>query len=279
MKLKLIPAGEFEMGSDAYDPDASDNEKVNGNKHRVRITRPFYLGTTEVTIGQFRQFVEKSGYKTDAEKDGKGGYGWNEAKKSFDQDPKYNWRSPGFPQSDNHPVTNVSWNDAVAFCNWLSESEGKVPSYLADGGLLPDCAGYRLPTEAEWEYACRAGPGGTGAYSFGDASQIGRYAWYDGNSENKTHPVGQKLSNSFGLYDMHGNVWEWCADWYDSDYYKKSPPNDPLNSSGAAYRVFRGGSWFNGPRDGRSALRGRLSPVYRINGFLGFRVARVWSGL
>ena len=148
MKFTLIPAGEFMMGSDDSDPGASDDEKP---RHRVQITRPFYLGTTPVTVGQFRRFVEATGYRTEAERDGQGGYGWDEQAASFKKDPKYTWRSPGFAQGDDHPVVNVSWNDAVAFCDWLGRSEGQV---------------YRLPTEAEWEYSCRAGT--SSRYWFGD---------------------------------------------------------------------------------------------------------------
>src|SRR5271165_5955359 len=139
MKFTRIKAGEFLMGSPDTDKDAYDDEKP---QHRVRITRPFYLGVHEVTRGQFRRFVDDTGYQTDAEKDGKGGTGWNEEAKKFEQNPRYTWLNPGFEQTDEHPVVNVSWNDAVAFAGWLSRREGVT---------------YRLPTEAEWEYACRAG--------------------------------------------------------------------------------------------------------------------------
>ena len=228
MKLKLIPAGEFAMGSDVADPDASEDEKVDGEKHRVRITRPFYLGTTEVTVGQFRQFVAAKNFKTEAERDRKGGYGWNEAKAKFTQGPRYTWRAPGFRQEDDHPVVNVSWNDAVAFCEWLSKQEGQT---------------YRLPTEAEWEYACRAGR--STLYSSGDdpellatvgntADETAREKYPDWTDTIKardgfvyTAPVGRFHPNAFGLYDMHGNVWEWCADWYDPEYYSKAPAADP----------------------------------------------------
>ena len=117
----------------------------------MRITRPFYLGKYEVTVGQFRRFVDDSGYQTEAEKDGKGGWGWNETANKFEQAPRYTWREAGFEQTDLHPVVNVSWNDAVAFAEWLGKKEGKT---------------YRLPTEAEWEYACRAGT--TTRYFCGD---------------------------------------------------------------------------------------------------------------
>jgi formylglycine-generating enzyme required for sulfatase activity len=112
-------------------------------RHRVRITGPFYLGQYEVTRGQFADFVKDQGYKTDAETDGEGGWGWNDSTQKFEgRDPQYNWKNTGFAQTDSHPVVNVTWNDAVKFCEWLSRKEGAI---------------YRLPTEAEWEYACRAG--------------------------------------------------------------------------------------------------------------------------
>ena len=157
MKLTLIPAGEFMMGSgeSAEDTAAFFNKTYGENllkaddfknehpQHRVRITKPFYLGTYHVTRGQFRRFVKDSGYKTDAEKgDRPGAWGRDAAKRAFRFNTDYSWRNAGFAQTDDHPVVNVSWNDAVAFCKWLSKMEGKT---------------YRLPTEAEWEYACRAG--------------------------------------------------------------------------------------------------------------------------
>jgi formylglycine-generating enzyme required for sulfatase activity len=278
MKLRLIPAGTFQMGSDTSDPDAQDDEKVAGKKHAVRITRPFYMGTTEVTVGQFRKFVEKMNYKTEAEKDGKGDSEWNEAKHGYERHPKSTWRSPGFKQEDDHPVVDVSWNDAMAFCEWLSQEEGQS---------------YRLPTEAEWEYACRARR--TTRYSSGDdpeslatvanvADGTARERYPDWTFAIKakdvfifTAPVGRFLPNAFGLFDMHGNVWEWCADYSASDYYAKSPPADPQNQSRTPFRVLRGGSWFSEPRYCRSAGRAWYMPGAR-NGILGFRVVRVRSG-
>jgi formylglycine-generating enzyme required for sulfatase activity len=282
MTLTLIKAGEFMMGSDATDADAFDDEfldKAAGRKekHRVRITRPFHLGVTEVTRGQFRRFVDDAGYQTEAEKDGKGGYGWNEETKKFEQNPKYTWQNAGFDQSDDHPVVNVSWNDAVAFAQWLSRKEGKT---------------YRLPTEAEWEYACRAGT--TTRFSNGDDAEglavVGNVA--DGTAKAKypewtstiaardgyvyTAPVGRFQANAFGLYDMHGNVWEWCSDGYSADYYKQSPADDPPGALGASDRVIRGGGWDRRPRSCRSADRSRSAPVLR-NILLGIRLALVQS--
>jgi formylglycine-generating enzyme required for sulfatase activity len=301
MRLRLIPAGEFLMGSPDWDKDAKDSEKP---QHRVRITRPFYLGTTEVTVGQFRRLVASTGLRTEAETDGKGGVGRRMVNGKFEQGPRYTWRDPGFPQTDDHPVVNVSWNDAIMFCNKLSELEGLGPYYQFGAGSRSGGDGYRLPTEAEWEYACRAG--NTTRYTFGDdASRVSQFAWFATNSGRESwdsyrfwidsgkdapkyqgelfrhgcasHPVGQKQPNTFGLYDMHGNVWEWCWDGHDKDYYRYSPSTDPPGPSQAAVRVFRGGGWSIFPQSGRSADRVRDSPGYR-NFDLGFRVARAQSG-
>ena len=257
MKLKRIPAGELLMGSPENDPDVSNDEKP---QHRVRITQPFYLGIHQVTRGQFRRFIEATRYQTEAEKDGKGGWGWDASAGKWFQNPKFTWRSPSFDQTDDHPVVNVSWNDATAFSDWLSRQEGQE---------------YRLPTEAEWEYACRAGT--TTRFSFGDEENaLGQYAWYSANASNQTHPVGERKPNAFGLYDMHGNVWEWCWDGYDADYYKRSPADNPRGPEPAAPRVIRGGSWRIGPQNARSAYRGWDLPENRSND-LGFRLARVQS--
>jgi formylglycine-generating enzyme required for sulfatase activity len=222
MKLTLIPPGEFLMGSPDSDQDVPDDEKP---QHRVRITKPFYLGMYEVTQEQYeRVMVENpSHFQGDAQR----------------------------------PVETVSWEDAMDFCRRLSEKEDHE---------------YRLPIEAEWEYSCRAGT--QTKYSFGDdPGELGEYAWFRGNSSSETHAVGQKKANAWGLYDMQGNVWEWCADWYQIDYYGSSPPQDPVGPSSGAYRVLRGGSWLSTARNSRSAVRGRLRPVYRFH-YLGFRVAR-----
>jgi formylglycine-generating enzyme required for sulfatase activity len=289
MRLALIPAGEFLMGSPDSDKDSEDAEKP---QHRVRITRPFYLGATEVTVGQFRRVVESAGYRTEAERDGKGGSGWNETKGEFEQDPKYTWRNPSFAQTDEHPVTNVSWNDALAFCNKLSELEGLKPYYPFGAGSQSGGDGYRLPTEAEWEYACRAGT--TTRYWSGDdpetlatvgnvadATAKAKYLGWDRTITGRdgfiyTAPVGQFRPNAFGLYDMHGNVWEWCWDGYAADSYKQSPPADPAGPSQATDRVIRGAGWSDFPRHARSANRHRVAPDFR-NLNLGFRVARVPS--
>ena len=271
MKLVLIPAGEFTMGS----PEGEEDRDWDETQHRVCITKPFYLGVYEVTVEDFRQFVTGTGYKTDAERD-RGGYAWSEtAGPSEGPDPKYSWRNPGFTQTDRHPVVNVSWNDAVAYCGWLSRKEGQT---------------YRLPTEAEWEYACRAGT--TTRYSHGEDSEglvkvgnvadaafaarvpelMGGIKASDGYAF--TSPVGNFLPNPFGVYDMNGNVWEWCADWYGEGYYQKSPLSDPPGPTTGSFRVFRGGSWNYSAWVCRSASRTWMPPD---NSYVtqGFRVALV----
>jgi formylglycine-generating enzyme required for sulfatase activity len=290
MKLVFIPAGEFKMGSgESAEATAAFFNKTYGEdflnaaffkdehpQHRVRITKPFYLGSYHVTRGQFRQFVAATAYKTDAEKGEKpGAWGWDPDKKAFGFNAKYSWRNAGFEQTDEYPVVNVSWNDAVVFCKWLSKKEGKT---------------YRLPTEAEWEYACRAGT--TTRYYSGDdpetLAKVGNVA--DAAAKAKfpdwkytikasdgyvfTSPVGSFEPNAFGLYDMHGNVWEWCEDWFDDGYYAKSPTDDPTGPSGGSYRVLRGGCWLHPAWSCRSAARSDIEPGFRYY-YLGLRVSLV----
>jgi formylglycine-generating enzyme required for sulfatase activity len=285
MTLVLIPAGEFLMGSPAADKDAGETEKP---QHRVRITRPFYLATTEVTRGQFRKVAESSGYQTEAERPGKGALGWDARTRRFERNRRYTWRSPGFEQTDDHPVVCVSWNDAIATCNALSKLDGLEPYYQFGPGAQSRGDGYRLPTEAEWEYACRGGT--TTRYWSGDdpetLASVGNIAdgtlkaqlsWQttiaarDGHTF--TAPVGRFRPNAFGLCDTHGNVCEWCWDGYDKEYYGRSPSIDPIGTSRAGLRVLRGGSWGSRPRSARSADRDWSTPDDRALD-LGFRVAR-----
>lgn len=271
MKLSFVPAGMFMMGSDSSEVGRRQDE---GPQQPQWIGEAFFLGIHKVTVGQFRKFVEDSGYKTDAEKDGKGGWTLDTAAGQLEQKPACDWRDPGFPQVDDSPVVNVSWNDAIAFCAWLSRKEGLA---------------YRLPTEKEWEYACRAGTSTpfwsgdrnslVGVANVADTSLRRKYAmaswatpWDDGHAF--TAPVGQYRPNDFGLYDMHGNVWEWVQDEYDGGY----PTTDSASgerSRNPAFkgRVLRGGSWYNGIEDARSASRDWDTPDYR-NFDTGFRIAR-----
>jgi formylglycine-generating enzyme required for sulfatase activity len=157
-----------------------------------------------------------------------------------------------FKNCDNCPVEQVSWNDIQDFIKKLNAKTGK---------------NYRLPTEAEWEYAARGGQ----SYKYAGSDNIDNVAWYGSNSSSKTHPVGQKSANGYGLYDMTGNVWEWCSDWYDSDYYSSSPSSNPKGASSGANRVLRGGSWSNISEYCRTANRIRNTPTDRYNDY-GFRL-------
>jgi formylglycine-generating enzyme required for sulfatase activity len=268
MKLVCIPPGKFQMGSPKDEEGRFDDE---GPQHEVTLTKAFYLGKFEVTRGQFRKFVEAKDYRTDAEKDGKGAWAYDAASKMIEQRPEYTWRNPGFAQTDDHPVVSVSWNDAKAFCAWLSAKEGKT---------------YRLPTEAEWEYAARAATktryhtGDTDASVEGYANVAdakakkvfpnwATFAFDDGYTF--TAPVGQFKANGFGLHDMIGNASEWCEDGYDGRAYQRGACKDPFVAEGAR-RVRRGGSWLGPPRECRSANRPRVEPAYRSNR-IGFRLA------
>ena len=242
IKLKLIPAGEFMMGSNGRQATTADQRPP----HRVVITRPFYLGVTEVTQGQYEAVTGQNPSFFSLNGGGKDKVAGSSTKA--------------------HPVESVSWLDAVSFCNKLSEKEGLKPFYRIDGEnvtvLSWSSDGYRLPTEGEWEFA-----------SCGDPGDLAASAWYYQNSAMVTRPVGQKQANRLGLSDMLGNVWEWCWDAYDAGYYALSPSEDPRGPSGAELRVRRGGSWGDFPGFCQSACRNGLVPVYRSSA-LGFRVAR-----
>jgi formylglycine-generating enzyme required for sulfatase activity len=229
MKLVLIPKGTFMMGS----PESEEGRQKDETQHEVTISKDYYLGVYEVTQSEYQQVMNKNPSNFQGEKI-KG-------------------------DSSPHPVDQVSWNDAVEFCKRLSG----LPEEKKAGRV------YRLPTEAEWEYACRAGS--TTAYSFGESSQsLGDYAWFSNNSDDRTHPVGQKKPNAWGLYDMHGNVWEWCSDWYGQ--YPKGAVSDPAGPKEGSSRVYRGGCWDYEAAICRSAYRYWYTPVVR-NSHFGFRLA------
>jgi sulfatase modifying factor 1 len=219
-------------------PQTEKDRDDNEHQHKVTITKAFYMQTTEVTQGQWKAVMATEPWKG----------------KSY----------VNVKEGPNYPASYVSWNDAVAYCKKLSEAEGKT---------------YRLPTEAEWEYACRAGTETT--WSFGnDEKVLGDYAWYHKNAgdidKSYAHQVGLKKPNAFGLYDMHGNVWEWCHDYYERDYYKQSPAKDPTGpTSGYSshWRVLRGGSWGGYAHRSRSASSGWNATVCTDRS-LGFRLVR-----
>lgn len=277
MKLVLIPAGEFQMGNNEtpdqlaiaypqYDRERLTSLFDEAPAHKVQITRPFYLGMHEVTIGQFKKYLDLSGAVPESISDKTGGYGYNpqyDPKNSkrgdaFEgRDPKYSWQNTGFPQGDDHPVLNVTWNDADQMCKWLSQREGKK---------------YRLPTEAEWEYACRAGTE-TRYHNGQDPESLIQVAnTFDSDSEKNwpqwkqyalskkdgfafTAPVGTFAPNAFGVYDMHGNAWEWCTDYHSDTYYAESPIQDPTGPKEGSVRVRRGGSWHTWSFYARSSYR------------------------
>jgi formylglycine-generating enzyme required for sulfatase activity len=237
MKMVLIPPGRFLMGSSK---DEEKREKDEGPQHEVEITKGFYMGVYPVTQAEYEEVTGKSPSCF--------------CKQGGGKDKVANEDTGQFP------VEQVSWEDAVALCESLTKKDTKRPK-----GWV-----YGLPMEAEWEYACRAGT--QTAYSFGDdPKQLGKYAWYDGNSGRRTHAVGTRKANPWGLHDMHGNVWQWCADWYGEDYYENSPAKDPKGPPDGGSRVLRGGSWFVFPRHCRAAFRIRREPGNNDEN-IGFRV-------
>ncbi len=264
--MAWIPGGEFMMGSDPGEAEHKINEAP---RHRVVLSKGFWMGKCEVTVGQFSQFVRETGYRTAAEVTG-GAWMVNKAGKN-EWVKKMNWMNPKFIQDDNDPVVLVDHGDAEAFCKWLGEKTG---------------AAFRLPSEAEWEYACRAGS--VTAYQWGDDPADGE-TWLNGadlNMQRKrpnwqvfpfddghlyTAAVGTFQENAWGLQDMHGNVWEWCMDWYSPDFYSRSPEADPVNGEGGRVKVVRGGSWLWYPGSCRSAARASFAPDYAADD-IGFRV-------
>ena len=251
MELIEIPAGKFTMGSPAGEKDRQQEDEA---QVPVSLTKPFGLGKTEVTQGQWKSVMGTQP-----------------------------WDGKNFVQADQDcPATYVSYFDAVEFCDTLTEVEHKAGKLKADEE-------YRLPTEAEWEYACRAGT--TTAFSFGDESKVNAHAWWGGIDleafkkgelkagggsaarEQYAHKVGTKKPNPWGLHDMPGNVYEWCSDWHDDAL---SGGVDPSGPKGGSSRVFRGGSWGHSLGDCRSAARDGQDPSRRIS-YRGFRVARSQS--
>jgi formylglycine-generating enzyme required for sulfatase activity len=234
MKMVLISKGIFTMGS----PESEHGRLEIESQYEVTISKDYYLGVTEVTQGQYEKVIGKN--------------------------PSWFQGNRVQGDSSNHPVEMVLWEDAIEFCKKLSE----LPEEKKAGRV------YRLPTEAEWEYACRAGS--KTAYNFGESSKsLGDYAWFSENSNKQTHPVGEKKSNAWGLFDMHGNVFEWCSDWIGE--YPQGAVSDPTGPREGSLRVLRGGSYFFGAKICRSAIRFRGALIQNFNN--GFRVALSPSGI
>jgi formylglycine-generating enzyme len=265
--MVLIRGGSFQRGS-----EENDNEKP---IKQITVS-DFYLSKYEVTLADFRAFVEATNHQTDAEN---AGYSFKFTT-VWVKGEGVNWRHDANGQlqtNERHPVIHVSWNDAQAYCQWLSKKTGKT---------------YRLPTEAEWEYAAGNGSRHT-RYSWGNGNPSGQNggnvtdeskspingaSWstkFDGYNDGYwfTAPVGSYNANDFGLYDMTGNVWEWCSDWYRKDYYQNSLNTNPTGPGSGSSRVFRGGSWGSFPQNCRVAFRNDYSPGYSYY-VLGFRLAR-----
>lgn len=239
-----IPAGCFIMGNNFGDP-----YHIEMPAHEVCISR-FNISPFTVTRSEFEKFITETNYITDAEKTGGcniyNGFIWEKKNGT-------SWQAPGFVQDGNHPAVCVSWNDSNAYTNWLSH---KLNSK------------FRLPTEAEWEYAARSGGK---QERFAGSDDINKVAWYASNSGNKTHPVGKKQPNGLGLYDMSGNVWQWTGDWYDRRYYRISPSDNPKGATSGTKRIFRGGSWFYDQRGARTTYRDFAEPNFSSS-YLGFRI-------
>jgi formylglycine-generating enzyme required for sulfatase activity len=282
--MVLVKGDAFDMGGTPEQKDCRVDEKP---VTRVTVD-DFYMGKYAVTVREFKQFMEATGYKTDAEKDG-GSNLWtgSEWKKKAGVNWKCDVKGKVRPDSEhNHPVIHVSWNDAVAFCNWLSEQQNLAKVYTISGEQVTadwNAKGYRLPTEAEWEYAAR---GGGQAVLFGNGKNVadpkeinfaGSAAYKKaysvaGEYRQKTVPVGSLNSpNALGLHDMSGNVWEWCWDWKAP--YPGGNKNNYRGPASGSYRVCRGGSWYDFPQGVRVASRFNFTPGSR-SGLLGFRLAR-----
>lgn len=265
VEYALIKGGTFLMGSPGREVDRRNDEV----QHQVKVG-DFFMAKCTVTVAQFETFIAESLYQTDADKGG-GSNIWTG--KDWQLKAGVNWRcdvTGGEQKDKQHPVIHVSWNDAVAYCQWLSK---KLNATL------------RLPTEAEWEYVCRAGtitPFSTGKnLTTEQANYDGNHPYNKnpkGNYLQKTTPVGGYLPNAWGLYDMHGNVWEWCQDWYDEKYYEtcknQGVVENPTGPEKGSYRVLRGGSWNSFAPRCRSAFRDGDDPAYRNND-VGFRLVFV----
>ncbi len=254
-ELIYVEGGRFVMG-DTWGDGYSDEKPT----HRVELTYDFYVGKYPVTFEEYDRYCKETG-----------------AEKPYDWD-----RGRG-----RRPVVSVSWFDAIEYCNWLSEKEGLPIAYYGDGSLLDEnrrkteditrVKGYRLLTEAEWEYAARGGKKSMG-YKYSGSNSPDSVAWYDSNSGDKTHEVGKKKRNELGLYDMSGNVWEWCSDWWGS--YSSSAQTNPYNNKAGSNRVYRGGSCYHDATYVRVAFRDYETPTDAgssradAGSTLGFRICR-----
>ena len=280
IQMTFVKGGCFQMGN--IFANEENNKKVpaynkgsslfgDGNEGEFNDEVPvhevcvddFYIGKYEVTRGEFEKFVNETGYVSDAEKRGgcfgKVGYKWRKRR-------DFNWSKVDFPQTDRHPAVCISYNDANEFIKWLNKK-------FVVSEANPSNGKYHLPTEAEWEYAARSGGKAEKWAGTNNESEVSDYAWYVQNSGGKTHPVGQKKPNGLGIYDMSGNVWEWVEDWYEVDYYDRSPKINPVNIKPSHAKSMRSGPWSVSSQVVRTFYRGSDIPESICDG-LGFRIAK-----
>jgi formylglycine-generating enzyme required for sulfatase activity len=277
VEMVRVEGGTFMMGSEDGDDDESP-------VHEVTLSS-FMIGKYEVTVGEFRAFVEDTNYTTLAETKG-GAVVWTGDAWELKEDAS--WKNPYLTQTEKHPVTCITWYDAIEYCNWLSKQEGLTPVYTINKSKADPknnneydaykwsvscnwtANGYRLPTEAEWEFAARGGNKSKG-YQYSGSDDLNAVAWYWANAGETTHAVGTKSPNELGIYDMSGNVWEWCWDWYGD--YPESRSTDPKGVNEGWGRVLRGGSWGCSDDLCRVANRGYLVPDRGGSSF-GLRLVR-----
>ena len=246
----LVKGGTFSMGNTRGDSEGYSNEKP---VHTVNLTYDYWIGKYEVTFDDYDAFCTATGRSKPSD------YGWGRKSR---------------------PVINVSWNEAIEYCNWLSGKEGYAKAYDSGGNLLDrnsnkttyikKVEGYRLPTEAEWEYAARGGQKAKG-YKYSGSDTLSEVGWYKDNAGSKTQEIGKKKANELGIFDMSGNVWEWCYDWYGG--YSAEGQLNPIGPGSGSYRLIRGGGWYYSAHYCRVAFRNYSDPS-TTHSYLGFRLAR-----
>lgn len=245
LSLVKIDGGTFMMGSKDDTKIAENDEQ---KQHEVKVNS-FELNQLEVTVWEWKQYCKKTNTK-------------------LPKTPSWGWK-------DNYPITNVTWYDVIKYCNWLSKQDGLKPAYKFAGPLVVcdfNANGYRLPTEAEWEYAAKGGNKSKNTF-FAGSNDSNEVAWHAKNSDKRPHSVGTKLPNELGIHDMSGNVWEWCWDWYNKDYYKTEDGNNPKGPIRGEKKSVRGGSWDSQESYLRTANRISTLPDV-TNEFYGFRLAK-----
>lgn len=246
--LIQVKGGTFKMGSKNSDTSAELDEQ---KEHSVTLNT-FEISKFEVTVWEWKQFIKANKMKMPIK-------------------PSWGWQ-------DNYPINGITWNEAIAYCNWLSTKEKLQPCYSKKGPNFVcnfKANGYRLPTEAEWEFAAKGGTNSKG-FRYSGSDKLEDVAWYKANSNGQPHTVGTKLPNELGIYDMSGNVWEWCWDWYNKDFYKLEKGDNPKGPEMGERRTVRGGSWDSKSNYVRPANRISTIPS-KTHEFYGFRIARTIS--